>query len=165
MFDTVYLVRDSYDNFKAEQRGRGGLRERKASNAPFVALSKIVSNYEPPQLGHCAVIGERTGDDPLEFVGSIRFGNWMFEVYEGAGGHVAGETVIACPELGIVFTGDLIVNHEGMTPEQLEYEQLQPYLLTSYDANPALADACRELLEEKYDGFTVLPGRGPVMWA
>ena len=78
IFDTVYLVRDSYDSFKAEQRGRGGLRERKASNAPFVALSKIVSDYEPPQLGHCAVIGERKGDDPLEFIGSIRFGNWFF---------------------------------------------------------------------------------------
>ena len=165
IFDTVYLVRDSYDSFKAEQRGRGGLRERKASNAPFVALSKIVSDYEPPQLGHCAVIGERTGDDPLEFIGSIRFGNWFFEVLEGAGGHVAGETVVACPELRIVFTGDLVVNEEGMSLEQQEYEALQPYLLTSYDANPALADACRAELAERYAGYTVLPGRGPVMWA
>lgn len=164
MFDTVYLVRDSYDNFAAEQRGRGGLRERKASNAPFVALSKIVSNYAPPQLGHCAVIGERQGDDPLEFIGSIRFGNWFFEVCEGAGGHVAGETVIACPELRIVFTGDLLANREGMTAEQLEYESLQPYLMTSYDANPALAAACREELAEKYAGYTILPGCGPAVW-
>ncbi len=164
MFDTVYLVRDSYDSFAAEQRGRGGLRERKASNAPFVALSKIVSSYVPPQLGHLAVIGERTGDDPLEFIGSIRFGNWLFEVFEGAGGHVVGETVIACAELGIVFTGDLMANRDGMSAEQLEYEQLQPYLMTSYDANPALADACREELAERYAGYTILPGRGPVIW-
>ena len=48
--------------------------------------------------------------------------------------------------------------------EQQEYESLQPYLMTSYDANPALADACRDELAERYAGYTVLPGRGPVMW-
>ena len=52
-----------------------------------------------------------------------------------------------------------------MSLEQQEYEALQPYLLTSYDANPALADACRAELAERYEGYTVLPGRGPVMWA
>ena len=162
MFDTVYLVRDCYDNFASENRGRPGLRERKASAAPFVALSKIISRYEPPRLGRCAVIGERQGDDPLEFVGSIRFGNWLFQVFEGAGGHVAGETVVACEELGIVFTGDLLVDREALPKDQLRVEHLQPYLMTSYDANPALAEACRTELREKYAGYTVLPGRGPV---
>ena len=163
MFDTVYLVRDCYDSFASESRGRSGLRERKASAAPFVALSKIISRYEPPKLGRCAVIGERQGDDPLEFVGSIRFGNWLFKVFEGAGGHVAGETVIACEELGIVFTGDLLVDREALSSEQTQVEHLQPYLMTTYDANPALAEACRAELRETYAGYTILPGRGPVI--
>ena len=160
LFDTIYLVRDCYDNFAAEGRGRSGLRERRASNAPFVALSKIISRYEPPRPGRCAVIGERQGEDPLEFVGSIRFGNWLFEVYEGAGGHVQGETVVACPELGIVFTGDLLVNREGLSSEQVQAEYLQPYLMTSYDVNPALAEAVRSELRKAYQGYTILPGRG-----
>ena len=36
-----------------------------------------------------------------------------------------------------------------MSLEQQEYETLQPYLMTSYDANPALADACRAELAER----------------
>ena len=96
-------------------------------------------------------------------MGAIRFGNWMFEVIEGAGGHVRGETIVACPELKLVFTGDLFVNTAGLTEKQREYEALQPSLMANVDANPALAALCRTQLLTDYAGYTICPGRGPII--
>ena len=38
----------------------------------------------------------------------------------------------------IAFTGDLYVNLRGLTPEQAEYNQYAPILMTSVDTDPAL---------------------------
>lgn len=163
LFDTIYLSRTSYKNFAYERRGKPSYRERDAQNAPYIALGKVISRYTTPPLGRCAVIGKREGDDLLELIGSIRFGNWTFQVYEGAGGHARGETVIVCPELRLVFTGNLMTNTMGLSPEQRESEALQLYLMTGVDVMPGLAMQCRQLLLNEYAGYVVCPGRGPVM--
>ena len=163
LFDTVYVARNSYHNFELETAGRPSYRERNELDAPYIALSKIISRYEPPHLGRCAVIGRRTTDDLLEPVGAIRFGNWMFQVIEGAGGHVRGETVIACPELKLLFTGDLFINTAGLSEKQRAYEDLQPSLMANTDANPGLAALARNQLLTDYRGYTICPGRGPII--
>ena len=163
LFDTIYLGRNCYRNFELENEGKPSFRERNELDAPYVALSKIISRYDPPHLSRCAVIGKRMGDEPLEKVGAIRFGNWMFEVIEGAGGHVRGETVVACPELKLVFTGDLFVNSAGLTERQRAYEELQPSLMANVDVNPGLAALCRNQLVTDYAGYTICPGRGPIV--
>lgn len=163
LFDTIYLCRTCYKNFAYERRGKPSYRERDVQNAPYIELGKVISRYATPPLGRCAVIGKREGDDLLELVGSIRFGNWAFEVYEGAGGHARGETVIVCPELRLVFTGNLLTNNADLTTEQREAEALQLYLMTSTDVMPGLAMQCRQLLLSQYSGYTICPGRGPVM--
>ena len=99
LFDTVYLNRTSYSNYSKESKGLPSYRERNPLHAPYNALTKILSHYETPQLGRCVVIGERDSDDPIELIGSMRFGDWTFNIYEGEGGHSRGETVITCPEL------------------------------------------------------------------
>ncbi|MDO5118914.1 MAG: hypothetical protein Q4G41_03020 [Coriobacteriales bacterium] len=163
LFDTVYLGRNSYHNFELENRGKPSYRERNELDAPYVALSKIISRYEPPHLSRCAVIGKRNGDSPLEAIGAIRFGNWMFQVIEGAGGHVRGETIVACPDLHLVFTGDLFINAAGLTDKQREYEALQPALMANTDVNPGLAALCRNQLMTEYGTYTICPGRGPIV--
>lgn len=163
LFDTVYLGRNSYHNFELESKGKPSYRERDELNAPYVALSKIISRYEPPHLSRCAVIGKRVTDEPLEPIGAIRFGNWMFQVIEGAGGHVRGETIIVCPELKIAFTGDLFINSAGLTDKQRAYEALQPSLMANIDTNPGLAMLCRTQLLTDYGNYTLCPGRGPIV--
>ena len=163
LFDTVYLSRNTFHNFELESNGRPSYRERKELDAPYVALSKIISRYEPPHLSRCAVVGKRTGDDPLEAIGAIRFGNWMFQVTEGAGGHVRGETVVSCPELKLLFTGDLFINSAGMSDKQRAYEELQPSLMANTDMNPGLATLCRTQLLSDHPGYLICPGRGPII--
>jgi glyoxylase-like metal-dependent hydrolase (beta-lactamase superfamily II) len=163
IFDTVYLNRTCYSNYANEADGRPSYRERNPMHAPYNALTKILSSYVPPALGRCVVIGARTDDDPLETIGSIRFGDWTFQVIEGAGGHSRGEQVITCPELRIAFTGDLLVNEVGMTEGQRSYMAMQPYLRASYDTKPELAMQIRDELRRELAGYTICPGRGPLM--
>lgn len=163
LFDTIYLGRNAYRNFELERQGKPSFRERNATDAPYIALSKIISRYEPPSLGRCAVIGKRETDDLFETIGALRFGNWMFEVIEGAGGHVRGETVIVCPELKLLFTGDLFINAAGLSDEQREFEEIQPSLMANVDVNPTLAAQCRAQLLANYPGYTICPGRGPLL--
>lgn len=163
LFDTVYLNRTCYNNYNRELKGRPSYRERNPLHAPYNALTKILSHYETPQLGRCAVIGARQGDDPLELIGSMRFGDWTFQIYEGAGGHARGETVITCPELNIAFTGDLLINDKKLSDTQREYLDLQPYLMASFDADPDLAAQIRKQLTRDLAGYTICPGRGPII--
>ena len=163
LFDTVYLGRNCYRNFELETQGKPSFRERNSSDAPYIALSKIISRYDPPHLSRCAVIGKRQGDEPFETIGAIRFGNWMFQVIEGAGGHVRGETVVACPELKLIFTGDLFINSAGLSEKQRSYEALQPSLMANVDVNPGLAAICRNQLLTDFAGYTICPGRGSII--
>ncbi len=163
LFDTIYVSRDTYHNFELETAGRPSYRERNELDAPYVALSKIISRYEPPHLSRCAVVGKRMTDDPLETIGSIRFGRWTFQVIQGAGGHVRGETVVSCPELKLLFTGDLFVNTAGMSEKQRTYEELQPSLMANTDTNEGLAAICRNQLLAEHKGYTICPGRGPIL--
>jgi hypothetical protein len=76
---------------------------------------------------------------------------------------VRGETVIVCHELKLLFMGDLFVNVAGLTEHQREFEELQPSLMANVDANPALAAQCRAQLLADFPGYTICPGRGPII--
>ncbi len=163
IFDTVYLNHTCYKCFAKEAQGRPSYRERNPLHAPYNALTKILSHYTPPQLGRCVSIGARTSDDPLELIGSMRFGDWTFKIFEGAGGHSRGEAVITCPELKLAFTGDLLINEEGLTATQREYLSLQMHLRVSYDHNPELAAEIGQQLHAELAGYTICPARGAVI--
>ncbi|MBR2180372.1 MAG: Zn-dependent hydrolase, partial [Oscillospiraceae bacterium] len=71
-----------------------------------------------------------------------------FEVYEGKGGHLPGETVLIDYAHHIAFTGDIYVNIKGMTPEQKQYNTYAPILMTSVDTDPKLcAEERRAILQ------------------
>ena len=76
--------------------------------------------------------------EPLEQIGFFRFGELNFEVYQGKGGHLPGETVLIDYAHHIAFTGDIFINMRGMTREQAAYNQYAPVLMTSVDTDPEL---------------------------
>lgn len=163
LFEAVYMNRSCYDNFVLQQRGEPDFREQIPAHAPYCALSKIITRHEPPDLKNAVVYGSRRGDGELfERVGALDFGEWRFDLYEGPGGHVRGETVIVCEALRLVFTGDIYVNIKGFTDEQREFNSLAPFLMTGVDADPALARKCREVLLKEYEDYLLCPGHGAV---
>ncbi|MCR5060103.1 MAG: hypothetical protein K6A80_03610 [Saccharofermentans sp.] len=71
-------------------------------------------------------------------VGAFEFGEMYFDVYEGMGGHLKGETVWIDRDHQIVISGDIYINVHGLTEEQAEYNQYAPVLMTSVDTDPSL---------------------------
>ena len=87
------------------------------------------------------------------------------EVYEGRGGHVRGEIVAIERNLGLVFTGDILVNIKGFTREQAAFNSIAPYLMTSVDTIPDLAREEREYLKNVLGPgrWSVIGGHGSVL--
>ncbi len=160
MFDTVYMSGSCYENFFAEHKGLPNFREQNTLHEPYCKLSKIISNYVPPKLEQCVVVGNKTDDELLSLIGSINFGSLNFDIYEGCGGHVKGETVIVCEQLKILFTGDVFVNAKGFSEKQRQFNLLAPYLMTSVNVDSVKPKRMREFIAEKYVGFTAYPGHG-----
>lgn len=165
LFDELLMVESCRENFALEHAGEPNFRERSPLHAPYSALSRLITAYEPPPLDRVRVLGARSATCRrfLEKVGELTFGDMRFDVYEGAGGHVRGETVYACPEESVAFTGDILVNIKGFSEEQYAFNVLAPYLMTSVNTDSHLATAERLDVERRFAGYLVCPGHGPLM--
>ncbi|MBR2526934.1 MAG: MBL fold metallo-hydrolase [Blautia sp.] len=161
--DAAYMSQSCLDNFYDEWRKKPNYREQNVMHQPYCLISKIITRYSPPDLSRCTVVGVKKDEKLLSRIGTLHFAEKEWKVYEGSGGHVRGETVIACPELKLVFTGDIYVNIKGFSEEQRAFNILAPYLMTRVDEDSSLARATRSLVLDKFRGYTICPGHGPVV--
>ncbi|MBQ2726884.1 MAG: MBL fold metallo-hydrolase [Clostridia bacterium] len=145
-FDRVYVNRRVYNNFLSEQRGENAIREENPVHAPYVRISKLLSDYAPIEAEFEVFGGDPVPGEALSFIGTVDWEDLHFEVYEGAGGHVKGEMIWVERREKIAFTGDIFVNIKGFIPEQAEFNRLAPYLMTSVDTDPSLAKQERDAL-------------------
>ena len=163
LFDRVYLSQSCYDNFVNERNHVPNYREQNILHQPYCIISKIITGYRPPTPEHMEILGKRTSRKLLCRIGQFTFGKWTWYADEGMGGHVRGETVISCPELGIVFSGDIFVNIKQFTEDQRDFNLLAPYLMTSVEEDSGLAKQTRNLFMETFRGYTICPGHGPML--
>lgn len=140
IFDEIIASERSVECFKAESRGEDGFRERNRLHKPYINICKILTGYAPPSPEKLKIIhkGREVSNVPLVQTGFFDFGDLHFEVYEGRGGHLAGELVLIDYEHKIAFTGDIYVNVHGYTPQQASYNKYAPILMTSVDTDKAL---------------------------
>lgn len=160
MFSTVYMNQNCYDNFLLEQNGEPNFREQNMLHSPYCTLSKIISGYTPPSLNNSCIIGSKSNDTPISIIGNLTFGSLYFDIYESCGGHVKGETIIVCKKYKLIFTGDILVNIEGFSEEQRQFNLLAPYLMTSVNVDSEKAKYIRKLILKHYQGYTFYPGHG-----
>ncbi|MBQ9941648.1 MAG: Zn-dependent hydrolase [Christensenellaceae bacterium] len=146
-FDTVYVSQGSADSLRDEAEADGGLREQNPIHAPYVRITKLLSRYRTLAAGKAQVICPAPQEGGvLTPVGEFAFGDLVFELYAGAGGHLKGEIVLIERTRRLAFTGDVWINVEGLTPQQAEYNRYAPILMTSVDSDAALAAAQRKAL-------------------
>ncbi len=149
-FDLVYMSQTSFENFRREAKGKPALREEDPLQRPYFRICKILSSYRMPSLNNCNILKavEAVPSDgfPYRRLRSLAVDDLLFEVYEGQGGHLPGETVFIERSHKMVFTGDIFVNIKAFSKEQAEFNRIAPYLLTSVDCNPALAKEERKAL-------------------
>lgn len=164
-FNTVYCSQKSQDSLLGEVQEAGGFRERNSLHAPYIHICKTLTSYRPARPESLRVIGgvSEAQSTYLEKIGIWPFGNLTFQVWEGQGGHLPGELVLIERKRGLVFTGDIFINMQESTEEQVQYNRYAPYLMTSVDTDPAVCAQERKVLPEilgqgKWDIFG---GHGP----
>lgn len=159
--DETQANQSCYENFALEQRGERNFREQNRKDAPYVRLSKLIAGYDTPlSTDSITVYGGRTDDALISPTGTIDVLGLQFECFEGAGGHVRGESLYICRSLMLAFTGDVMVNIAGFSDEQAEFNRYAPYLMSSVNADSAKATAIRLQLEKELTGYLVCPGHG-----
>ena len=163
LFDRVYVSGECRENFLLEQRGEANLRERSPLSAAYCKLSKIISGYSTPDVSDMQVIGEKRDGELLSRIGSLRFLSVDFDVYEGDGGHVPGETLFVSEKYKLVFTGDVFVNIKGFSKEQKAFNAIAPYLMTSVDMEPKKAAKIRKEVVDRFKCYLLCPGHGKWM--
>lgn len=126
-----------------EYQGKDNFRERNVFHKPYIRICKALTGYIPcpPEKVETPFASPEKLTEPLTSVGIFDFCDLHFEVYEGAGGHIVGETVLIDYDHHIAFTGDIYVNIKGFSKEQAQFSSLAPILMTSVDTEK---DLCRK---------------------
>ncbi len=140
LFDEVIASPKTALCLKNEYFGNDGYREKNPLHKPYINICKALTSYTPVNPEKVRALGQNIEElkEPLTQTGFFDFEELHFEVYEGKGGHLSGEIVLIDYSKHIAITGDIYINTHGLTPEQAEYNQYAPILMTSVDTNPEL---------------------------
>ena len=151
LFDRVDMSAKSRECLCLERAGKDGYRERNPLHKPYIRICKTLTGFAAPAPEKLhAVCGDlETHEEALYPIGSYRFADLYFEVFEGKGGHLPGEIVLIDYTHKIVFSGDVYINTRGLTPQQAEYNRYAPILMTSVDTDPKLCAREREAILQR----------------
>lgn len=168
-FDEVAATGRSIDNFMFESIGVVNWREQNVWSMPYIFIAKTLCDYATPDwqkircLGEPSPFGEQR--ELMRRIDTLELAPFSFEVWEGKGGHVRGETIYVERTHRLCVTGDNFVNVHGQTKPQARYNALAPSLTVSVDLIPELAreerDAIWGLLGP--GSWQVLPGHGSML--
>lgn len=148
LFDEIIASPKTALCLKSEYLGNDGFREKNPLHKPYINICKILTSYKAVDPEKITVIGSSIENlqEPLTQIGFFDFEELHFEVYEGKGGHLPGEIVLIDYARHIAITGDIYINIHGLTPEQAEYNQYAPILMTSVDTDPKLCSEERRAI-------------------
>ncbi|MFI3167770.1 MAG: MBL fold metallo-hydrolase [Bacillota bacterium] len=144
-FDNVYMSRATRENFELENAGKENYREQHYIHAPYARLSAVISQYKTPSFANMQTVDTKAEyfHDCMTTIGEISFENLTFDVILGTGGHVRGETIFVCREMGLIFSGDNYVNIRGFSKEQANFNKLAPFLMSSVNMDSKSATVIR----------------------
>ncbi|MBQ2943662.1 MAG: MBL fold metallo-hydrolase [Ruminococcus sp.] len=140
LFDEIIASTKTALCLKNEYLGNDGYREKNPLHRPYINICKILTSYKVTNPDKIKSMWNDIENltEPLTQIGFFDFEELHFEVYEGKGGHLPGEIVLIEYAKHIAITGDIYINVHGLTPEQAEYNQYAPILMTSVDTDPKL---------------------------
>ena len=151
LFDRILASEKTKLCLSLEYQGQNGYREQNPLHRPYVNICKALTFYRPPEPAKVVAMWDVPEEqkEPLVQAGFLDCGEMHFEVYQGQGGHLAGETVLIDYAHHVVFSGDIYINLHGQTREQAEYNQYAPVLMTSVDTDPALCALERKAILQR----------------
>ena len=150
IFDTVYASAKTAECLRLESNNEDGFREMNPLHKPYVRICKVLTSYTAVSAEKLSVVGdEKEISQLIEQTGFFDFGELHFELFEGKGGHLAGESILIDYDHHLAFTGDIFVNMKEMTAQQAQYNRYAPILMTSVDTDKELCTAERTALFQR----------------
>ena len=143
----IHLNRKSAANFMLQLTHQPDYREKKGEHSGYSRLSRIISNYIPPNPDLFEIIEQENipeEHNELITIGNFTFKDMAFDILEGSGGHLPGEMIFVSSKHGVIFTGDNLVNVNGFSEETQEFNLFAPYLMQSVNVNSAKANDMRK---------------------
>ena len=150
LFDEIYMSTRSAECLRAGFEGKNDFREENRLHRPYIRICKVLTSFASVSPEKIRPVGETAEiRDPLVQTGFFDFGDLHFELYEGKGGHLKGESVLIDFKNHLVFSGDIFINMKDMTAQQAQYNRYAPILMTSVDTDPKLCAEERKALFER----------------
>ncbi|RQD83069.1 MAG: MBL fold metallo-hydrolase [Methanocalculus sp. MSAO_Arc2] len=158
---------------ECNNRGYGSRSEGLILESVYTVMINLFSECTPPQervLFPTVPIGYR-GIFPI--IDTFTIQNHRFEVLESLGGHIHGQVFLLAPDLGLLFTGDSLINFSSLTEEHRQYNSIADFLVTSVNVDSdiarqerrelvRLADECDRKMQKNGRRCLICGGHGAV---
>lgn len=168
----VIMNRKSAESLRRQASGLPDYRENTELRFGYSKISQIITGYLPPDTARFTLLDSGTPEEHEELIkiGKLQIADLTFDIYEGSGGHLVGEVIFVCPEHGLLFTGDLLVNISGFSKETAAFNSLAPYLMKSVniDSNKAtkmrndIIKLAADLADANGKPCIICGGHGPI---
>lgn len=146
-----YLNRETLKITRETSRAYGSSNQGCILEEVYTKMINLFSRFTPPsnvilfpEISYQDKEIEKRGAFPV--VSRFTIGDLEFEALQGLGGHMYGEIFYLCPEEGLLFPQDAVINFRSLSPERTEYNVLADYLMTSVNVDSSLAKEERNAL-------------------
>ena len=146
-----YLNHETFLITRETSRAYGSSNQGCILEEVYTKIINLFSRFTPPEnivlFPEISLSGEaieKRGSFPV--LARFRIGDLEFEALEGMGGHMHGEVFYLCPEEGLIFPEDAVINFGSLSPDRTEYNVLADYLMTSVNVDSKLAREERKAL-------------------
>ncbi|MDD1661387.1 MAG: MBL fold metallo-hydrolase [Methanomicrobiales archaeon] len=134
----------SLDCIRTRNRAFGSRSEGLILETVYTTVINLFSRFTPPEKVE-VLPGSGTGEaGAFPVLARFMVGGHPFEILQGLDGHMAGQVYLVSRDLGVLFTGDSLINLEGLTPERRSFNSLAVNLITSVNVDRDLARRERE---------------------
>ena len=143
---TVHLNPLSFESLRRQAQGMEDNRETRLFCFGYSRLSRLISGYQPPRLEKVTLYGQAAPRNHEELlpIGQMPIGDLSFDIYEGSGGHLAGEQIYVEPRAGVMFTGDNFLDFKGFSKDLQAFNAIAPYLMRSVNVDSRKASQMRK---------------------
>ncbi len=127
-------------------RAYGSKIENSVLEEVYTKLINLFSNFNPPknrEIFPQKVLGLK---NIFPIIYTFEFSGYHFDVLESLGGHLFGQVYFLCEELGLLFTGDSLINFNSLTEDKKEFATLATILMTSVNVDSEIASKERKTL-------------------
>lgn len=146
-----YLNHETFLITRETSRAYGSSNQDCILEEVYTKIINLFSRFTPPsntvlfpEVSFSDKTTEKRGAFPV--IARFRIGDMDFEALEGMGGHMHGEVFYLCPEEGLLFPEDAVINFRSLSPDRTAYNVLADYLMTSVNVDSKLAREERHAL-------------------